>query len=186
MRTWARSGVIAALVVLVDAFLPSTPQTLAASAGEIDRDVDVALQRLYDREPRAREFGAQANGVLVFPSVVKGGLMVGGQYGEGALRRDGKTVAYYNIVAASYGLQFGIQVFGYALFLMSDAALRYLERSEGWEIGTGPSIVVANMGAASAFTTTTAKPDIYSFFFNQQGLMAGLGLQGSKVTRIQR
>jgi lipid-binding SYLF domain-containing protein len=113
-------------------------------------------------------------------------LIIGGQYGEGALRVDGKTVGFYNSVAASYGLQAGVQSFGYALFFMTDKALDYLKKSEGWEIGVGPSVVIVDEGVARSLTTTTAKSDIYAFFFDQKGLMAGLGLQGSKITKVNK
>jgi len=117
--------------------------------------------------------------------VVKGGLIIGGQYGTGALRVEGKTDGYYNTVAASYGLQAGVQSFGYTMFFMTDTALQYLKESSGWEIGVGPSIVVVDDGLASSLTTTSAKDDIYVFFYGQKGLMAGLGLQGSKITQIE-
>ncbi len=123
-------------------------------------------------------------GILVFPHVIKGGLIVGGQYGEGALRVGGKTTGYFNTVSASYGLQAGAQSFGYALFFVDEASLQYLQKSEGWEIGVGPNVVVVDKGAARSLSTTTAKSGIYAFFFQQKGLMAGLGLQGSKITRI--
>ena len=87
-------------------------------------------------------------------------------------------------MAASYGLQAGAQAFGYALFFINDSAIDYLKNSKGWEIGVGPSITVVDAGAARSLTTTTAKSDIYAFFFDQKGLMAGLGLQGSKITQI--
>ena len=115
---------------------------------------------------------------------VKAGLIVGAQYGTGALRVEGKTVGYYNTVAASYGLQAGAQEFGYALIFMTQSSLDYLKKSAGWEIGVGPSIVVVDEGLARSLTTTTAKEDIYAFFFSQKGLMAGLGLQGSKISKI--
>jgi lipid-binding SYLF domain-containing protein len=113
-------------------------------------------------------------------------LIIGGQYGEGALRVDGKTVGYYSSVAASYGLQAGVQKFGYALFFITGSALDYLKKSEGWEIGTGPSLVIVDEGVAGSLTTTTAKSDIYAFFFDQKGLMAGIGLQGSKITKLNK
>ena len=159
---------------------------IAASAAEIDRDVNAALKDLYVSSPAAKELSTKAKAILVFPSIVKGGFMVGGQYGEGALIKEGKTVGYYNSVAASYGLQAGLQKFGYALFFMKDSVLEYLDKSEGWEIGVGPSIVIVDKGTARALTSTTAKDDIYAFFFDQTGLMAGLGLQGSKITKIKK
>jgi lipid-binding SYLF domain-containing protein len=156
----------------------------ADTAAEIDRDADSALEKLYATTPSAKELSKVAKGVLVFPDVIKAGLGIGGQYGVGALREGGKTVGYYNTVAASYGLQAGAQSFGYALFFMTDAALKYLKKSAGWEIGVGPSVTVVDEGMARSLTTTTAKESVYAFFFNQKGLMAGLGLQGSKITQI--
>ena len=156
----------------------------AASAAEIDKEVALALEKLYAGSPTAREFSKIAKGILVFPDVIKAGLVVGGQYGEGALLIDGKTAGYYNTVAASYGLQAGAQSFGYAMFLMNDGALSYLRKSEGWEIGVGPTVVVVDQGLSRSLTSSTAKDDIYAFFFDQKGLMAGIGLQGSKITRI--
>jgi lipid-binding SYLF domain-containing protein len=161
---------------------PAAAQSPAAA--EIDREVDVGLNHLYAKTPAANALAKQAKGILVFPSIVKGGLLVGGQFGKGALRKGGKSTAYYETVAASYGLQAGVQKFGYALFFMNDAALAYLDRSDGWEIGVGPNVVIVDSGTAKALTTTTLKEDVYAFFFAQQGLMAGLGLQGSKINRI--
>jgi len=102
------------------------------------------------------------------------------------LFKDGKAVAYYNTVAGSYGFQAGVQKYGYAMFLMNDAALQYLDKSDGWELGTGPSIVVVDEGAAAGLSTSTARDDVYAFIFSQTGLMAGLGLQGSKITKIEK
>ena len=166
--------------------LLAPPPALAASAAALDRDVDTALNKLYQRSPAAKRLKQEAKAILVFPSIVKGGFVVGAQYGEGALRKQGKTVGYYSSVAASYGLQAGLQKFGYAIFLMTDAALTYVDTSDGWEIGVGPSIVIVDEGVARSLTTTTARKDVYAFIFNQKGLMAGLGLQGSKITKIAK
>ena len=176
------------LLVLAIAAMPLMrphPVT-AASAAEIDREAAAALRALYAATPAAKELGAKAKGILVFPSIVKAGFIVGGQYGEGALLKGGKTVAYYNTVAASYGLQIGAQKFGYALIFMSESAMKYLDNSDGWEIGSGPTIVVVDKGAAGALTTTTAKSEVYAFFFSQQGLMGGLGLQGTKISKLNK
>jgi len=148
--------------------------------------VDQALQILYAKDPDARKLTSQAKAVLVFPNIVKAGFLFGAQYGDGAMREKGKTVGYYNTVSASYGLQAGVQVYGYALFFMTDSALQYLANSGGFELGVGPSIVVLDAGAARALTTTTAQSDMYAIFFDQRGLMAGLGLQGSKISRIDK
>ena len=176
-------------VVLISVFVlmgcQLTGSQLANSGAVIDREVDAALNNLYATTPEARNLATRARGILVFPDIVKAGFIFGGQFGRGgALRINGRTVGYYNSVAASYGLQAGIQSFGYALFLMDDAAINYLDRSGGWEIGVGPSIVLVDAGVAKTLTTTTAKDKVYAFIFNQKGLMAGLGLQGSKITRI--
>jgi lipid-binding SYLF domain-containing protein len=157
---------------------------MTGSAEEIDRDVDYALQELYATTPAARNLAKQAKGILVFPRIVKAGFMVGAQYARGgALRVRGRTAGYYNSISASYGMQAGVQAFGYALFFMNDAAMAYLDQSGGWEIGVGPSIVIVDAGKAKTLTTTTAKDNVYAFIFDQSGLMAGLGLQGSKITR---
>jgi len=157
---------------------------LAASASEINRDVTAALATLYQTTPGAKALASQAKGILVFPNIVKAGLIVGGQYGNGALREKGKTVRYYRSVAGSFGLQAGVQSFGYVLFFMDDASLRYIEESEGWEIGTGPSVVILDKGFAKNMSSTTLQKGIYAFIFDQKGLMAGLGIQGSKITPI--
>ncbi|ADW17400.1 twin-arginine translocation pathway signal [Desulfobulbus propionicus DSM 2032] len=159
--------------------------SLAATAAEINRDVDIALKTLYQTTPAAKKMAGIAKGILVFPDIIKGGFIIGGQYGEGALRVGGKTTGFYRTIAASYGLQAGAQSFGYALFFLSDADLKYLKSSKGWEIGIGPTVVVMDEGMARTFSTTTAKSGIYAFFFDQRGLMAGLGIQGSKITQIQ-
>jgi lipid-binding SYLF domain-containing protein len=171
------------LVLLLAVGAPAPAE--GASASAIDRSADNALARLYRELPAARALARDAKAILVFPSVTKGGLMVGGQYGEGALRKGGRTVGYYKTTAVSYGLQAGVQRFGYALFFMTDAALEHLDQTDGWEIGAGPSVVVVDEGMATTLTTTTARSDVYAFVFSQKGLMAGLGLQGSKITRIK-
>ena len=158
--------------------------TFAASAARIDLKVDLALEKLYADSPTAQKFSTIAKGILVFPDVIKAGLVFGGQYGEGALRVRGKTVGYYNTVAASYGLQAGTQSFGYAMFLMTDKAMNYLRESSGWEIGLEPTVVAVDQGMAKTLTSSTLQDDIYAFIFDQGGLMAGIGLQGSKITKI--
>jgi len=174
-----------ALAVLM---LLNTAPTMAASKAEIDRDSRAALQTLYENNVMAKTLGKKAKGILVFPSILKAGFIIGGQGGNGALLKNGKTAGYYNTAAASYGLQAGIQNYGYAMFFMTDAALAYLDKSGGWEIGVGPSVVIVDKETAAAFgksmTTSTLKDDIYAFIFSQKGLMAGIGLQGSKITRI--
>ena len=179
--------IVGCLVLAVVTGMVMNPNPANADTAEqIDKEVKLALENLYATAPKAKEFGDKAKGILVFPSIVKAGLIVGGQYDEGELIINGKVRGYYNTVQVSYGLQIGVQVHGYALFFMTDEALGYLDKSDGWEIGVGPSIVVFDAGAATSTTTTTAKSEIYAFFFNQKGFMGALGLQGTKITKIER
>ena len=158
---------------------------LAASAREIDTKATQALTTLYKTTPGAKDLAAKAKAVLVFPDMTKAGFMVGGQFGDGALRKGGKTVAYYRSLAGSFGFQAGGQTFGYVLFFMDDESLKYLDQSDGWEVGTGPSLVVLDEGFAKSYTTTTLQKGVYAFIFDQKGLMGGVGIQGSKITRIK-
>jgi lipid-binding SYLF domain-containing protein len=157
---------------------------LAPKAPEIDQNVTAALRDLYSHNKAAKALGAKAKAVLVFPDIKKGAFIVGAQYGFGALRRGDTTAGYYRTAAASYGFQAGVKKFGYALFFMTDAALAYLDKSGGWAIGTGPSIVVVDQGVARSLTTTNLRSDVYAFVFDQKGLMAGIGIEGSKITKI--
>lgn len=159
-------------------------QAVADTAAEIDREVDAALVKLYESTPAAKKQAESAKAILVFPEVVKAGLLIGGTYGTGALRMDGKTVGYYKNVEGSYGLQAGVRKFGYALFFMNEEAFKYLRESDGWEFGLGPSITVVDEGLASSLTNITGKEDVYAFFFDQKGLMGGLGLRGGKISKI--
>jgi len=156
----------------------------AASASEIDRSATQSLTTLYKNNPGAKALADKAKGVLIFPRIVKGGFLIAGQFGDGALRKGGKTVGYYRSLAASYGFQAGAQVFGYVLFFMDDASLKYLDNSAGWELGTGPSLVVLDKGFGKDLSTTTLQKGVYAFIFDQKGLMGGVGIKGSKLTKI--
>jgi lipid-binding SYLF domain-containing protein len=176
-------GVALAIVAIgFNALIP--PVALAASAKAIDRDATAELAKLYKHTPGAKALGDKAVAVLVFPSIVKGGFIIAGQFGDGALRRGNKTVAYYRSLAASYGFQAGVQAYGYVLFFMDEASVKYLDSSAGFELGTGPSLVVLDAGFGKALSTTTLQKGIYAFIFDQKGLMGGVGIQGSKITRI--
>lgn len=180
---------IATLIAILSfsAFTLLAPQTaFAENAAELNREARAALKTLVAKTPAAKALEKKAKGILVFPRIVKAGLIVGGQFGEGVLYKGGKVAGYYNTAGASYGLQAGAQKFGYALFFMSDSALAYLGKSEGFEIGVGPSVVVVDEGMAKSSTTTTLKDEIYAFIFSQSGLMAGLGLQGNKITKLDK
>ena len=156
----------------------------AASAYELQRDGKRALRQLYENNSKAAEIANQASAVLIFPNIVKAGFIFGAQGGEGVLLINGEPAGYYQTSAVSYGLQAGVQKFGYALFFMNHHALAYLHKSDGWEIGVGPSVVIVDSGVAKTMSSTTLQGDIYAFIFSQKGLMAGLGLQGTKITQI--
>jgi lipid-binding SYLF domain-containing protein len=176
--------VVALTIIAVTFGSAMAAVVMAATASQIDRNATQALTTVYQNVPGAKALGDKAVGVLVFPSIVKGGFIIAGQFGDGALRKNGKTVAYYRSLAASYGFQAGVQAFGYALFFMDDASLQYLDNSAGFELGTGPSLVVLDAGFGKNISTTTLQKGIYAFIFDQKGLMGGVGIQGSKITKI--
>ena len=178
LKTFTR--ILAPLVLLTA--LPNTG--LASSAKELDADATKALHQLYSENTAAKTLGEKAKAVLVFPNIAKAGFVFGAEGGNGVLRKGNRTAGYYNIAAGSFGLQAGVQKFSYALFFMKDSAVAYLDKSSGWEIGTGPSIVVVDAGAARNISSTTLKSDIYAVVFSQKGLMGGIDLKGSKITKI--
>jgi lipid-binding SYLF domain-containing protein len=161
-------------------------RAIAATAEDLDRDADQALQTLYKTTPAAEALAKQATAVLVFPNIVKAGLVFGGAYGEGELKQGSKVDGYYNSVTGSWGYQAGAESYGYAVFLMSQKAVDYLHSSQGWEIGVGPTVVVMNEGIAKNFSTSTMKDDAYAFVFNQQGAMASVSIEGTKISKIKR
>lgn len=161
-------------------------QAVAASAEDLNKDAAQALQTLYKTNPTAESLSKKAKAILIFPKMIKAGLVFGGAYGEGVLSKDGKFGDYYNSVTASFGWQAGAESYGYVVFLMSDKAVKYLNDSKGWEFGVGPTVVVVNEGIAKNLSTTTLKNDAYAFIFDQQGLMASLSLEGTKISRIKR
>lgn len=177
----------AAATALVALTFAAIPQPIAVAQSEeagLRADARAALDSLYRQTPSAKLLGDKAKGVLVFPNVVKAGFIVGAQYGDGVLMKGGKVTGYYNTVAGSVGYQAGVEKFGYALFFMTDSALAYLDRSDGWELGVGPEVVIVDQGLAAQLSTTTAKSDVYAFYFDQKGLMAGVSIQGTKITRM--
>ena len=177
---------VVALSLLLATTVAPTQSAIAASASELNTDGKAALDRLLAQSDKARRYARDARAILVFPRIVKAGLVVGGQSGEGVLFVNGQPSGYFRISAASIGLQAGGQTFGYALFLMNDRAVSHLREHDGWALGTGPSIVVIDEGAATAANTATLREDIVAFPFNQTGLMAGVDLEGSRITSIER
>jgi lipid-binding SYLF domain-containing protein len=155
----------------------------------LDQDIDAALHQLRNSSTTAKEIMKKAKAALVFPNIVKAGFIVGVQHGEGGLAKRKQSGGYYisdyySVTAASYGLQAGIQSFGYVMLLMTDAAVEHAETNYKWELGSGPSIVIMDKGKAKTTSTETLKDDVYAFTFGQEGLMAGMGLQGSKISKL--
>jgi len=183
---FAQLGFAVALAFAATVATSGVAQAAASTAADLNNDSYRALQTLYRTNPVAASIARQSRGVLVFPNIVKAGFVFGGAYGEGELRIGGRVASYYNSFSASWGLQIGGQIYGYAVFLMNQKALDYLDRTDGWEIGVGPTVVVVNEGVAKNLSTTTLKDDAYAFIFDQKGLMAGLTLEGTKVSRIKR
>lgn len=161
-------------------------QAGAATAEDLDKYSRQALQTLYKTEPLAEQMSRTAKAMLVFPNVIKAGLVFGGSYGEGVMIKGSKVVDYYNSITGSWGLQAGAQSYAYVVFLMTDDAVRYVENTKGWELGVGPTIVAVDEGVAKNLSTSSLKDDAYAFIFSQEGLMAGVSVEGTKISKISR
>lgn len=174
----------AILLLMIGLFTASSSH--AASAREIDIEVNAALQRFENEVGGGKEFLRSAKGVLVFPSVIKAGIGIGGEYGEGALRVGGKTVDYYSTAAASIGFQLGAQSKSVILIFMQQDALDQFRKSEGWKVGVDGSVALIKIGAGGSIDTANIKDPIVGFVFGQKGLMYNLTLEGSKFTRLKK
>ena len=175
---------------IVATFLAATlipvQTAIAETADELRREAQAALNSLYAKNPGAKEIGKKAVAVLVFPGIVKAGLGVGGQYGEGVLFKGNKVAGYYSTGGGSIGLQLGAQKYGYALFFLSEETLKVLDEAKGFEIGVGPSVVFAESGTGKSATSKTAEDKIYAFVFDQKGAMFALDIQGNKISKINK
>jgi lipid-binding SYLF domain-containing protein len=159
---------------------------LAASAEEIEAKTNSALKMFYEKVGPAKELSARAKGILIFPDVIKAGFGIGGEYGEGALRINGKTVDYYNTAAASIGLQLGAQAKTVIIMFLDQQALADFRKSDGWEAGVDGSVAVVEWGAGGSVDTTNIKDPIIGFVFGNKGLMFNLTLEGSKMTKMKK
>src|SRR5260370_6505403 len=174
-------------LLLLGASSCSTSQIPPSAAVDTDLEAKAraALQQLYTTTPNAKLLQARAKAVRVFAEILTAGLIVGGEEGNGVMfGANGKVLGYYNATAVSYGLQAGAQSFQEAMFLTTDSAINYLQTSGGWSIGAGPSVVVVDSGTARSLTSPTLKSDVYAFIYGQQGLMAGVGIQGQKISKL--
>jgi len=180
VRTLINAVILSLLVVV------SSDPASAKSADEIDAETNQALDILYAQSSAAKELGAKALGILVFPSITKGGLIVGGEYGEGALRANGKTQGYYSSASGSIGLQIGISSRSLVIMFMTDDALKDFTSADGWEAGVDADVTVVDTGATGSLDTTTAQSPVIGFNFGEGGLMAGVSVEGTKVTKLDR
>jgi len=184
IRAILMATALAAASVVATAPFDHASAAATATTADLNRDADHALQMLYRTSPAAEALSKKAAAILVFPNIVKAGLVFGGAYGEGELKQGEKIDGYFNSVTASWGLQAGAQSYGYVVFLMSRKAMSYVHSTHGWEIGVGPTLVVVDKGMAENLSTSTLKGDAYAFIFDQQGLMAGVSIEGTKISRI--
>jgi lipid-binding SYLF domain-containing protein len=182
----AKAFVVA--VVALGAALPAAAPApaLAATASVIRGDAEQALTRLYNQNATARAYGRKAKGILVFPDVTKGGIGIGGSYGEGVLYVAGKPTEYYSVGSGSLGLTLGAQSFSQVIMFMTDEALQKFRASKGWEAGVDGSVVAISEGTAGTASTVTASEPVVGFIFGQQGLMVDASFKGAKYTRIKR
>ena len=178
LRTLTASAILSLLIVV------SSDPASATSAEEIEAETNQALDTLYAESAAAKEMGAKAKGILVFPSITKGGLIVGGEYGEGALRVDGKTQGYYSSASGSIGLQLGISSRSLVIMYMTEEALNQFINADGWEAGVDADVTVVDVGATGSLDTTTAQSPVIAFNFGEEGLMAGVSIEGTKVTKM--
>lgn len=179
------SALLALVVLMVNTGCSTTGGKIDRdAAAKIEREANATLNTLYAKTPTAKDLSKKAAGILVFPGIMKVGFIGGADYGKGALKVGGRTAGYYNFVAGSFGLQAGAQAYDYVMFFMNRKDLEALNSAKGFEIGVGPTVVALDAGAAKNLTTTTGRADVYSFILSQRGLMGGLNLQGSKISRI--
>ena len=174
-----------ALAFSLFASLPA-PEARAASGSQIDAEVNDTLRRFFSEVGAGRALADKAVAMLVFPNVVKAGFGIGGEYGEGALRRRGRSIAYYNLVSASVGFQIGVQARSIILMFMTERGLNSFYRSDGWEVGVDGSVALITLGVGGTVDTHNIRHPIVGFVFDSRGLMYNLTLEGSKITHIRR
>ena len=177
---------ISIVLLMALALLGGTGAGRAASAGEINGDVTATLNRLYRQVPGTREVAARAAGILVFPTVIKAGMGIGGEYGEGALRIGGRTAGYYNTLSASIGFQLGAQARSVVIMFMTPEALQGFRNVDGWKVGVDGSVAIVTIGAGGSIDTAKLTSPVIGFIVDPKGLMYNLTLEGSKITRISR
>jgi lipid-binding SYLF domain-containing protein len=174
-------------VVCIALIIASFPvASYAATASEIDANVNASLDRFVKEVKGAKEFLDAAKGVLILPKVIEGALVVGAEYGEGALRISGKTVGYYNIASASFGYQIGGEQKDIIIVFMNDKVLRKFRASKNWSAGVDAKVTLINVGIDESLNTAKIKQPVVGFVFGQKGLIAGATIEGSKFTKMKK
>ena len=176
---------MAAVFLLAPLSFPSA-EAAVSSRTEIDAQSREALARLKEQTSAGAELASRAAGVLVFPKVLKGGLVVGGEYGEGQLRVGGVPTRYYRLASASVGFQLGVQQKSVVILFMTPESLEHFRRSKGWKAGVDASVAIATLGAGDQIDTETARKPVIAFVFSNKGLMYNLTLEGSRITPLGR
>ncbi len=176
-----------AIALLISGCASETAATKSVSSPnghKLNREAEATLETLYAEAPSARSLVEKSKGVLIFSDVVKAGFIGGADFGKGVLKKGRKVDGYYNLVTASVGFQAGVQTYDYVLVFMNKSALDALDALDGFQVGIGPSIVIADQGVAGSISTSSARADVYAFIFDQKGIMGAVNLEGSKITRI--
>ena len=186
MRAQLARRTIGFVLILLLALAGAVPRGHAASGPEIDASVNATLDAFFREIWSSRDLANKAVAILIFPTVVKAGFGIGGEYGEGALHIRGRTAAYYNIISASIGFQFGAQARSVIIMFMTEDALAGFQRTDGWKIGVDGSVAIITIGAGGAIDTNSIRSPVVGFIFDQKGLMYNLTLEGSKISRIYR
>jgi len=156
----------------------------AASAAALEADANETLHSFVRQVPGARELASKAAGILVFPSVVKAGIGIGGEYGKGILLNQQRVEGYYNLISASFGFQLGVQARSVIIMFMTQDALRGFEERAGWKIGVDGSVTIITVGVGGGIDTDKIVSPVIGFIIDQKGLMYNLTLEGSKISRI--
>ena len=180
------SQVLGVILLALALTMLACPRTEAASAPEIDAAVDATLRSFESQITGARELAIKAAGILVFPSVVKAGIGIGGEYGEGLLIIRGRPGGYFNLVSASFGLQLGVQTRSVIIMFMTEEALALFQRTYGWRVGVDGSIAIATIGTGGSIDTEKLTSPVIGFILDPAGLMYNLTLEGSKISRVTR
>jgi lipid-binding SYLF domain-containing protein len=184
MKSAFRPFTILAVLALAAGTLIVPDAAPAKTASEINAAANACMDRFYKQVPGGKEVAAKAKGILIMPSVYKGGLIVGAEYGEGVMRVGGKNAGYYNLAAGSFGFQIGGEAKDIVIMFLTDQALKKFQAAKGWEVGVDGNVALVNVGGGERVDFAKLNDPIVAFVFDVKGLMADISLKGAKFTRI--